>query len=231
MKRIGLVGGVSWMSTAYYYSLINEEIGQRLGGLNSASIAMVSLNFEEVRRCVDSGDEEALVHMYGTAAKQLENAGADVLALCSNAAHRRIDRLQALVDKPFIHIADAVGAAVRAAGIHRVGLLGTRETMGMPFMRNCLEERGNLAVDVPGAADQNMVHSAIFDSVRDGVTVDVSADLNVVIGRLANAGCEGVVLGCTELPLLLEGMETVLPCFDSARLHAIALVEHALNFS
>jgi len=231
MKCIGLIGGVSWMSTEYYYRLINEEIGRRLGGLNSARIVMVSLNFEEVRRCVDSGDEEALVHMYGTAARQLENAGVDVLALCSNAAHRRIDRLQALVDKPFIHIADAVGAAAGAAGIRRVGLLGTRETMGMPFMRNCLEERGHLAVEVPGPADQNAVHSAIFDSVRDGLIGDVSTELDAVIRRLADSGCEGIVLGCTELPLLLERTKPVLPCFDSARLHAVALVEHALQIS
>jgi aspartate racemase len=229
---IGLIGGVGWLSTADYYRIINEEVGRRLGGLHSARIVMVSLDFAQVRSHVDAGEEHALVELYADAAQKLEQAGAEVLALCSNAAHGRIGQLQPRVGVPFLHIADAVGAAARAAGMRHVGLLGTRETMERPFMRDGLAQRAGLRVSVPGVDDRDWLHGMIFGALEQGRATDADRDkLLAIIERLADAGAEAVVLGCTELPLLLRGVDTPIPCLDSTLLHATALVESAININ
>ena len=228
MKKIGLVGGVGWRSTSEYYRLINEEVERRLGGLRSMPLALESLDFAQVRRHVDAGDEEALVDLYLGAAQRLESAGAQLLALCSNAAHARIHRVREHVRVPVIHIADAVCAAARSQGHTHVGLLGTRETMQRPFMKDVLAASG-LQVHVPGEADQAWLHATIFGVLEQGrQTREHQAQLLQVVDRLAHAGAQAVVLGCTELPLLLGDGQSAVPCLDTTRLHAHALVDVAL---
>jgi aspartate racemase len=228
VKKIGLVGGVGWRSTSEYYRLINEEVERRLGGLHSMPLGLESLDFAQVRQHVDEGDEDALVELYVGAAQRLESAGAQLLALCSNAAHARIHRVREHVRVPVIHIADPVCAAARSQGHTRVGLLGTRETMQRPFMKDVLAASG-LHVHVPEEADQAWLHATIFGVLEQGrQTREHQAQFLQVVERLAHAGAQAVVLGCTELPLLLDDGQSAVPCLDTTRLHAHALVDAAL---
>jgi aspartate racemase len=228
MRKIGLIGGVGWRSTSDYYRLINEEVERRLGGLHSPPLALESLDFAQVRRHVDACEEDALVRLYAQAERSLQASGAEVLALCSNAAHARIHRLREEVPVPFLHIGDPLCAAARARGFTRVGLLGTRETMSRPFFRNVLSAAG-LEVLVPGESDQDWLHATIFGALEQGRQTEAHRARFVrMIEGLAEAGAQAAVLGCTELPLLLGDAKTTIPCLDTTRLHAQALVEHAL---
>ena len=232
MKRIGLLGGMSWESTVEYYRLINEAVASRLGGLHSARLLLSSVDFAEIEEMQVAGDWAAAARLLTSEARALEGAGAELIVLCTNTMHRVAEDIERGTGVPFIHLADATADAVRGQGVTRVGLLGTAFTMEQDFYRGRLESHG-FEVIVPGAADRTEVHRVIYDELCRGRILDGSRDAYLeVVDRLVAAGAEGVVLGCTEIELLLdpdeEGMTDV-PLFPTSRIHARAAVDAALD--
>ncbi len=230
MKTIGLLGGMSWESSAEYYRIINEEVRRRLGGTHSAKSVMYSVDFHEVETMQDAGDWAAATKLMIDAARHIETAGADVLVICTNTMHRMADEVADAVGIPLLHIADATAAAIKEAGLGRVGLLGTRYTMEDDFYRGRLEAAHDLAVDVPDAANRAVVHNIIFDELVKGVINDVSRRRYLeIIGRLIEEGAEGIIAGCTEIELLVHPEHVPVPYFPTSRLHAEAAVTWALR--
>ena len=229
MKTLGLIGGMSWESTATYYRLLNEHAKAALGGLHSARLVLVSVDFAEVEALQACGDWDAAGALLARACRQLEAAGADAVVLCTNTMHKVAPAMQAATDLPFLHIGDATAAAIRAAGLDCVGLLGTRFTMEQDFYRARLEARG-IRVLVPEADDRATVHRIIYDErcLGDIRPTSRTAYLDI-IGRLAAAGAQGVVLGCTEIPLLVSAGDTSLPLFVTTALHARFAADFALG--
>ncbi|MFL6173589.1 MAG: aspartate/glutamate racemase family protein [Marmoricola sp.] len=229
MKRIGLLGGMSWESSAEYYRLVNELVRDRLGGLHSADCLLRSVDFATVEELQASGSWEEAGEMLGEAARELEAAGADVLVLCTNTMHKVADAIEAAIGIPLLHLGDATAAAVTAAGLTRVGLLGTAFTMEQDFYRERLASHG-LEVVVPDPEDRAVVHRVIYQELCLGIIRDESRAAYVaVIERLVAAGCEGVILGCTEIELLIDQGDSLVPVFATTRLHAAAAVEWALG--
>jgi aspartate racemase len=229
MRTIGLIGGMSWESSAEYYRLINEAVKARLGGLHSARSVMLTVDFAEIEAMQTTGrwDEASIV--LAEAARSLERAGADCLILCTNTMHKVADALSGAVGIPLIHIADATAAAIRGRGLRRVGLLGTRFTMEEAFYRGRLAAQHGLEVRVPEADDRAMVNRVIYEELCLGVTrAESRAQYREVIGRLVAQCAEGVILGCTEITLLVSQADSAVPLFDTTRLHALAAVEFAL---
>jgi aspartate racemase len=230
MKTIGLLGGMTWHSTVDYYRLINEDVQRRLGGAASARCILYSVEFGEFERLQEAGDWPALTGLMVDAALKVEGAGADLLVICANTMHRTAEAIQAATAVPLIHIADAAAAAVRKAGLKTVGLLGTRYTMEMDFYRDRLEKKHGLTVLVPGEPDRTRVHDIIYSELTTGIIKDGSRDEYLaIIDRLRERGAEGVILGCTEIPLLVKPADTPLPTFDTTALHAAAAVEAAFR--
>jgi aspartate racemase len=229
MKVIGMIGGMSWESSAEYYRLVNELVRSRLGGFHSAPCVMYSVDFAEIESMQADGRwDEAAATLVG-AAWALEMAGADLLVLCTNTMHKVAPALEAATTVPLLHIADATADAVRQAGLTRVGLLGTRFTMEEPFLRDRLAGHG-IDVLVPDERDRATVHRVIYDELVHGVVRDESrATYRDVIARLAAAGAEGVVLGCTEIELLIAADDVPIPVFPTTRLHVEAAVAAALD--
>jgi aspartate racemase len=225
---IGMLGGMSWESSAVYYRLVNELVRERLGGLHSARCVLLSVDFAEIEALQVSGRwDEAGALLAGTAA-QVEAAGADILLLCTNTMHKVADQVAAAVGIPLVHLADATAAAVQAAGVSTVGLLGTAFTMEQGFYRDRLASHG-LTVLTPEADDRAVVHSVIYDELCLGVVSEASrAAYIAVIERLVAAGAEGVVLGCTEIELLIGQADSPVPVFPTTRLHVEAAVSRAL---
>lgn len=229
MKTIGLIGGMSWESSAEYYRLLNVGIRDRLGPTASARCLLWSFDFSEIERLQHLGDWRRLTARLVDAARRLEAAGANVLLICTNTMHRMADEVAAAVDVPLLHIADPTAAAVRAAGYRTVGLLGTAFTMEQDFYRRRLADQG-LTVLVPNAEDRATVHHIIYDELVAGKIVAESRDrYRQVIARLADAGAEAVILGCTEISLLIRPDDSELPLFDTTALHAAAAVAAALD--
>lgn len=230
MKTIGLLGGMSWESTAVYYRLINEGVRERLGGLHSAPLLLHSFDFDAITRLQRQGRWDKAAEILGRAACGLEASGADVIAICTNTMHKLADDVQAQVAVSLLHIADPTRQAVQARGLRTVALLGTRYTMEQEFLRHRLSHGGGLRVLVPDQEGRDEVHSIIFDELCQGTVYPRSrARLLEVIARLEEQGAEGIVLGCTELTLLLGQEDCPLPLFDTTMLHAQALVAHALQ--
>lgn len=230
MRCIGLIGGMSWESTAEYYRLINDEVARRLGGLHSARIVMSSVDFAEIERLQVAGDWDTAGDLLAREATGVEAAGADLLLLCTNTMHRVADRIEEAVTIPFLHLADATAKAVRAAGVQRVGLLGTAFTMEQAFYRDRLAAHG-LEVLVPDVPDRAEVHRIIYDELCHGTIRPESRQTSLeVIDRLVDRGAEGVILGCTEIELLIDPAEpSAVPLFPTARIHAEAAVDAALD--
>ena len=229
MRRIGLIGGMSWESSAEYYRLLNEMTRDRLGGLESAECLLYSVNFAEIEAMQTSGRWTEAGERLADAARSLEVAGADLLLLCTNTMHKVADTVAAATTVPLLHLGDATADAVRRAGLRTVGLLGTAFTMEQDFYRSRLESHG-LTVLVPEADDRAMVHRVVYDELCVGVVRDESRQAYVdVLGRLADAGAEGVILGCTEIELLVDQRHTDLPLFLTARLHCEAALDAALD--
>lgn len=229
MKTLGLIGDMSWESTATYYRLLNEHAKAALGGLHSARLVLVSVDFAEVEALQACGDWDAAGALLARACRQLEAAGADAVVLCTNTMHKVAPAMQAATDLPFLHIGDATAAAIQAAGLDCVGLLGTRFTMEQDFYRARLEARG-IRVLVPEADDRATVHRIIYDELCLGDIRPASRAAYLdIIGRLAAAGARGVVLGCTEIPLLVSTADTALPLFDTTALHARFAADFALG--
>lgn len=230
MKTIGLIGGMSWESSAHYYALVNRLVKERLGGFHSARVLLHSVDFGEVepRQRADRWDE--LGALLNGAALALERGGADFIVVCANTMHKVADALMAGVRIPLLHIADVTAAQVKAAGVRTVGLLGTRYTMEQDFYRRRLAERHGLEVLVPDAADRAEVNRVIFEELVLGrVEAASRARYQEVVGRLARAGAQGVIAGCTEIGMLLSPADVPLPLFDTTEIHARAAIELALS--
>lgn len=229
MKTIGLLGGMSWESTALYYQIINETVKAALGGLHSAKIVLHSVDFAEVEALQAAEDWDASARLLTEAAKGLEAAGAQLMAICTNTMHRVAPQVQAGIEVPLVHIADATAGVLRQRGIERVGLLGTKYTMTQAFYRARIEAAG-IAVVLPGPADIALVNRVIYDELCLGTVSDASRqDYLRVMDGMRHAGAQGVILGCTEIGLLIRQADTDLPVFDTARIHARQIALAALN--
>ena len=229
MKTIGLLGGMSWESTAVYYQLLNCAVRDRLGGLHSARVVLHSFDFAEIVSLQRNADWDEAARVLGEAARGLERAGADVLAICTNTMHKLVPEVQEAVSVPLLHIADATREAVLREGLDCVGLLGTRYTMEQEFLRRRLAADGGPRVLVPDCEAMDVVHDVIFSELCAGQVHDASREtLLRVIDGLAARGAQGIVLGCTELMLLLKPEHCALPLFDTAALHVAALADFAL---
>ena len=229
MLTIGMLGGMSWESSALYYQLANELVRERLGRLHSARCVLYSVDFAEIESLQVSGRWDEAGEVLAEAARALEAAGADLLLLCTNTMHKVADQVQDAVGIPLLHLADATARAVQQAGLHAVGLLGTAFTMEHAFYRDRLASHG-LTVLVPEAPDRALVHRVIYDELCLGVVRPESrAAYQEVIGRLAEAGAEGIILGCTEIELLIGPSDSPLPIFPTTRLHVEDAVELALR--
>lgn len=228
MRTIGLIGGMSWESTAEYYRILNERTRERLGGLHSARCVLHSLDFAEIEQLQVQGRWAEAGEVLAAAARSLEAAGADLLLICTNTMHKVADSVEAAVSVPLLHLADATAAAVRAAGLRRVGLLGTAFTMEQDFYRGRLAA-GGLDVRVPDSEGRALVHRVIYEELCLGVVRDASrAAYRRVVEDLVAEGAEGVILGCTEIELLIGPEDSPVPVFPTARLHAEAAVDAAL---
>lgn len=230
MKTIGLIGGMSWDSTAVYYRLINQRIRSHLGGLHSARIVLSSYDFSDIADLQRDGDWESLAQMLAATGRALRDAGADVIAICTNTMHKVADRVQEAADAPLLHIGDALGCALRSDGLKTAALLGTRYTMEAEFMTKRIEDRYGVAMLVPGLKAREETHRIIFDELCQGqVLANSRARLVETIETLKAAGAQAVVLGCTELMLLLSAEDSPLPVYDTTTLHASALAEYAMS--
>ena len=227
---IGLIGGLSWESSAEYYRIINQTIRSRLGGLRSARCLMWSFDFGEIEAPQHAGEwDEAAVLMID-AALRLERGGADFLLICSNTMHRTADEIAAAVKIPLLHIADPTARRIRARGIRRVGLLGTAFTMEQQFYKGRLEQRFGLQVIVPETEDRRLVHRIIYDELVQGRVEPVSRDIyRNIIARMVERGAEAVILGCTEIMLLVAPEDSAVPLFDTTSIHVEEAVEQALS--
>ncbi|MFC1960282.1 aspartate/glutamate racemase family protein [Chloroflexota bacterium] len=230
MKTIGMLGGMSWESTLTYYRLVNEGIKARLGGMHSAKVILNSVDFAEVEamQMADRWDDATTLMI--EAARQVERGGADFLLICTNTMHLMAAEVAASIDIPLLHIADATAEAIKAQGVATVGLLGTRFTMEQDFYRGRLEDPFGLNVLTPDEAGREMVHRVIYEELVLGQIVPESrAAYRQIIGDLAQAGAGGIILGCTEIGLLVKPEDSPVPMFDTTEVHAAAAVEWALK--
>lgn len=231
MKTIGLIGGLSWESTADYYRYINQEVNHKLGGLHSAKCLLYSCDFEEIVRLQKAGDWKQAAKHLSDAAQKLEASGCDVILICTNTMHVVASEVQQAVSIPLLHIVDATVEQVKSKGISKVGLLGTRYTMEQSFYTDLLNEQGIETV-VPDEADRLRVHDIIFTELCKGELNPASKlEYLQIVERLMARGAEGIILGCTEIPLLLKQADAEVPLFDTTRIHADAAVNFALAAS
>ncbi|MBB4862763.1 aspartate racemase [Pseudomonas nitritireducens] len=229
MKTIGLIGGMSWESTIPYYRQINERIKEKLGGLHSAKIALYSVDFHEIERLQHAGDWDAAGRLLAAAALALKAAGADFLVLCTNTMHKVAPAIEVAVDIPLLHIADPTAEAIQAAGVSTVGLLGTRFTMEQAFYKDRLVEKYGLKVLTPDEADRQVVHRIIYEELCLGRIRDESRqEYRRIIAALVEQGAEAVILGCTEISLLVGPADASVPLFDTTALHALHAADAAL---
>ncbi len=228
MKTIGLVGGTSWASTIEYYRIINEEVNNRRGGLNFAKIALYSLDYGEIHALSMKKDVEGIRSLLVEAARKLEGIGAQCILLCANTMHLHAEWVQNSVGVPLLHIADATATEINKKKMTRVGLLGTKLTMELDFYKKRLLGRGITAI-VPPLEDRNFIHHAIdTELVKSLIFPETKSRFITIIGDLRDQGAEGVILGCTEIPLLIKQGDTSLPVFDTTRIHSVAAVDFAL---
>jgi aspartate racemase len=228
MKTIGLLGGMSWQSSAEYYRLLNQAIHTRLGGHNNARTLMLTVNFHEIEAAMREGDWERIAVLVSQAARQLEAGGADFVLLCTNTIHKVAAAIESAISIPFVNLMDATAAAIRKQGCRTVALLGTRVTMEHEFYRGRLESHG-LRVLVPDEPFRAILHGVIFEELCHGeIREDSRRDVQLMIDELRHRGAEGVILGCTELTLLIQPEHSPLPLFDTTRIHCDAAVDLCL---
>jgi len=228
MRTLGLLGGMSWESTIPYYRRINECVRERLGGLHSARLVLYSVDFAAIEALQHRGEWDAAGDLLAEAAQALQRAGAEGLVICTNTMHRVLAQIEPVVEIPVLHIADATAARIRAAGFTRIGLLGTRFTMEQAFYRGRLEQHG-LQVLTPDTAQREIVHRVIYDELCQGRCVAESRSVyRAVIADLVAAGAEAVILGCTEIGLLVDATDSAVPLFDTTAIHAEHAAEWAL---
>ena len=230
MKTIGLIGGMSWESSAVYYELINKKVKSLLGGFHSAKLVMVSVDFAEVEALQHEGNWPALDQLMATTAKQLELAGAELIILCTNTMHLSSPAIEGAIQVPFYHIAEAAGTAIVRKELTKVALLGTRFTMEKDFYKDKLKHDFEIEVLIPTAAEMRQIHQIIYGELVHGKIKDASRRIYIdIIRELEKRGAQGVVLGCTEIPLLIADKDVNIPTFDTTKLHAEGAVELALN--
>jgi len=230
MQTIGLLGGMSWESTETYYREINEGIRARLGGLHSAKICLYSVDFDEIEKLQLTGNWEETAVILSQAAKRVEAGGADFLVICTNTMHKVAPEIEANIKIPVLHIADATAEQIIAKGISKVGLLGTKFTMEQDFYKGRLSEKHGVDVIIPETADRELVHKVIYSELCLGIISEQSREEYVrIIESLADQGAEAVILGCTEIALLVQQQHTHVPLFDTTSIHANKAVERALS--
>lgn len=229
MKTIGLLGGMSWESSIEYERIINTEVRRRLGGVHSADLVVRSYDFAAIEALQEVGDWEGAGRLLASDARRLQDAGAELVVLCTNTMHLVADAIETAIDVPFVHLADTTAQAVIGAGLGTVGLLGTRFTMEKDFYRGRLEQHGLRAV-IPDEADRAIVHDVIYDELVRGEVIAASRDRYLeIIDRLVDYGAEGIIAGCTEIELLVTPDDVSIPYFPTTRLHALAVVDEALQ--
>lgn len=229
MKTIGLIGGMSWESTSEYYRIINEEIKERLGGLHSAKCLINSVDFEEIERCQSSGDWDGAGEILGNAAYSLQKGGADFIIICTNTMHKVVGKIKAKIDIPVLHIADATAKEIKRKDIQKVGLLGTKYTMEQDFYKSRIEEN-NIKVIVPSEKNRKEINKVIYTELCLGKIVSQSREYyKRVIEELMQKGAQGIILGCTEIGLLIKQENVSVPIFDTTHIHAIEAVKVALD--
>lgn len=229
MKRLGLLGGMSWESSIEYERWINQEVRDRLGGTASADLVIRSFNFADIEDMQEADDWDTAARTLSTAARDLRSSGAEAILMCTNTMHKVFDEVQAAIDVPLLHIADATADAAISQAVRRVALLGTRYTMEQPFYADRLRAAG-LHVSVPDEPDRTMIHDVIYtELVRGIVSPDSRGQYLAAIDRLVDAGAEGVIAGCTEIELLVGAQDVAVPYFPTAFLHAQAAARFALD--
>ncbi len=229
MKKIGLIGGISWVSTLDYYKYINEGVNVKLGGLNYAECIIYSFNYADIKKNNDANDWDKTLQMITTASEHLKSAGAEAIVLCANTLHLIADKLQENIKLPVIHIATATANEITKQKIKKVGLLGTKFTMELDFFTDKLKEQ-NIDSIIPNEEDRAFIHYTIFEELGRGLLLPESKKRYIeIINKLKEQGAEGVILGCTEIPLLVNQQDISVPLFDTALLHANAAVEFMLS--
>jgi aspartate racemase len=229
MKTIGLIGGMSWESSLEYYRIINETVKERLGGLHSAECVMYSIDFAPMEVLQRQGHWQEAAQCLIAAAQNVESAGADFVVLCTNTMHKVADDIQANITIPLLHIADATAQKVKTAGLRTIGLLGTRFTMEEDFYKSRLSQKYGLTVLIPDDEEREIVHRVIYDELVLGdIKPESQAHYLQIMKRLVQAGAEGIILGCTEIGLLVHNEDSRVPLFDTTKIHAVAAVEYAL---
>jgi len=230
MKTIGLIGGMSWESTADYYRYINEGVKRARGGLTSAKIIMYSYDFSEVEVMQHRGDWEGLTESMADKAVKLQSAGADMIAICTNTMHKLAPAIEKGIDIPLIHIADATGAAIKELGLKKVALLGTNFTMTGDFYRERIRDKFGIEVIIPCEENRKIIHDIIYAELCQGIISEESKGRYVeIIEELAVIGAQGVILGCTEIPLLIKDGDISIPVFDTTRIHSEFIVKELLS--
>jgi aspartate racemase len=230
MKTIGLIGGMSWESTIPYYRQINEVVKASLGGLHSAKLVLYSVDFHEIERLQHGGDWAAAGELLANAACALENAGADFLVICTNTMHKVAPAIELAVSIPLLHIADPTAIAIKRAGHTKIGLLGTRFTMEQDFYKQRLRENHGLVVLIPNQEDRDIIHRIIYDELCQGkILAESRAKYKRIMAVLANQGAEAIILGCTEISLLVSAADSSVPLFDTTSIHARSAAEWALS--
>lgn len=229
MKAIGLIGGMSWESSAQYYRLINEEVKRQLGGLHSAKCLLYSVDFQEIEHYQAAGAWDKAGDTLANAALSLQNGGADFIVICTNTMHKVIDQIEEKINIPIVHIADATAKQIQQAKLKTVGLLGTKYTMEEDFYKERIEANG-IHVLIPSAQERERIHQIIFEELCLGIIEPASlAFYQETIRNLIAAGAEGIILGCTEIGLLVKEGDADIPLFDTTVIHALATVNHALQ--
>ncbi|UTM56098.1 aspartate/glutamate racemase family protein [Photobacterium sp. CCB-ST2H9] len=232
MKTIGLLGGMSWESTASYYRLINEAVQSRLGGLHSAKICLYSVNFQEIEKLQHEGNWPETAKILSQAAKSVEAGGADFLMICTNTMHKVVPEIEAEISIPIFHIADATAQLLKQNHVAKVGLLGTRFTMAQDFYKGRLTEKFGIQVIVPDADEQDVIHDVIYNELCQGIISEQSKIQYLdIINQLHARGAEAVILGCTEISLLVQQSDTKVTLYDTTEIHANQGVEFALSDS
>jgi aspartate racemase len=229
MKSIGLIGGLSWVSTIDYYRFINEQVNQRLGGTEAGKILLYSVNFGEIKKLTAEGNWPVMTDMMCSIAQKLEQAGADCLLIGANTMHKIADAIQAAISIPIIHIAEVTARAVNEQGLKKVALMGTKYTMELDFYPKALAAYG-IEMIIPGEDDRDYIHHSIYEELGKNIfTAEAKSYYQQIIQRLAAKGAEGVILGCTEIPLLISPADSPIPIFNTAFIQSCAAVDFALS--
>ena len=230
LKTIGLIGGLSWESSAVFYRIINELVRDKLGSTHSAKSIMYSVDFEEFEKLQHQGDWDKLTELMVDAGMRLKNGGADFMVICTNTMHKMADEVESQVGIPLLHIADTAADEVKKKGLHKVALLGTKFTMEQDFYKGRLAQKQGIEVVIPEKAEREVIHSVIYHELVLGKILESSRESFVkIIEHMHSLGAEGVVLGCTEIPLLISQKDSTIPVFDTTQIHATAAVDFSLR--